>query len=143
VYPFVTDNRKGNFVFVRFFCIFTPTNKFSQTKNNSIMQDYEIVSKIEELLTRIEALESQRQDKNTTSMPKKRTEPRGLVKKIAKILGLRENYISGVLSGNVGASDERVALIAAAKEQARQEVEMDIKVRAAKKAAKKQMLQNA
>jgi len=104
------------------------------------MQDYEIVSKIEELLTRIEALESQRQ--NTTSMPKKR-EPRGLVKKIAKILGLRENYISGVLSGNVGASDERVALIAAAKEQARQEVEMDIKVRAAKKAAKKQMLQNA
>lgn len=107
------------------------------------MQDYEIVSKIEELLTRIEALESQRQDKNTTSMPKKRTEPRGLVKKIAKILGLRENYISGVLSGNVGASDERVALIAAAKEQARQEVLLDIKVRAAKKAAKKQMLQNA
>ena len=107
------------------------------------MQDYEIVSKIEELLTRIEALESQRQDKNTTSMPKKRTEPRGLVKKIAKILGLRENYVSGVLSGNVGASDERVALIAAAKEQARQEVEMDIKVRAAKKAAKLKLLQNA
>ena len=109
------------------------------------MQDYEIVSKkkIEELLTRIEALESQLQDKNTTSMPKKRTEPRGLVKKIAKILGLHQNYISGVLSGNVGASDERVALIAAVKEQARQEVEMDIKVRAAKKAAKLKLLQNA
>jgi len=36
-----------------------------------------------------------------------------------------------------------VALIAAAKEQARQEVEMDIKVRAAKKAAKLKLLQNA
>lgn len=76
-------------------------------------------------------------------MPKKRIEPRGLNRKIAKILGLKDTYISAVLSGKVGASDERAAQIAAAKEQARQEIEIDTKLKAAKKAAKLQMLQNA
>jgi DNA-binding transcriptional regulator YdaS (Cro superfamily) len=76
-------------------------------------------------------------------MPKKRIEPRGLNRKIAKILGLKDTYISAVLNGKVGASDKRITQIAAAKEQARQEVEMDIKVRAAKKAAKLKLLQNA
>lgn len=76
-------------------------------------------------------------------MPKKRIEPRGLNRKIAKILGLKDTYISAVLSGKVGASDERAAQIAAAKEQARQEIDTETKLKAAKKAAKLQALQNA
>ena len=76
-------------------------------------------------------------------MPKKRIEPRGLNRKIAKILGLRENYISEVLNEKIQVSEKRAAEVAAAKIQARQEIETDARVRAAKKAAKKQMLQNA
>ena len=76
-------------------------------------------------------------------MPKKRHEPRGLTRRIAKILGLRENYISEVLNEKIQVSEKRAAEVAAAKIQARQEIETDARVRAAKKAAKKQMLQNA
>ena len=76
-------------------------------------------------------------------MPKKRNEPRGLPRRIAKILGLRENYISEVLNEKIQVSEKRAAEVAAAKIQARQEIETDARVRAAKKAAKKQMLQNA
>jgi plasmid maintenance system antidote protein VapI len=76
-------------------------------------------------------------------MPKKRNEPRGLTRRIAKILGLRENYISEVLNEKIQVSEKRAAEVAAAKIQARQEIETDARVRAAKKAAKKQMLQNA
>ena len=76
-------------------------------------------------------------------MPKKRNEPRGLTRRIAKILGLRENYISAALNGNTQVSEARAKQIANAKIQARQEIETDARVRAAKKAAKKQMLQNA
>jgi len=49
--------------------------------------------------------------------------------------------VSGLCDG--GASDKRITQIAAAKEQARQEIEIDTKLKAAKKAAKLQMLQNA
>ena len=76
-------------------------------------------------------------------MTKKRNEPRGLTRRIAKILGLRENYISEVLNEKIQVSEKRAAEVAAAKIQARQEIETDARVRAAKKAAKKQMLQNA
>jgi len=76
-------------------------------------------------------------------MPVKRNEPRGLTRRIAKILGLRENYISEVLNEKIQVSEKRAAEVAAAKIQARQEIETDARVRAAKKAAKKQMLQNA
>jgi plasmid maintenance system antidote protein VapI len=76
-------------------------------------------------------------------MPKKRSELRGLTRRIAKILGLRENYISEVLNEKIQVSEKRAAEVAAAKIQARQEIETDARVRAAKKAAKKQMLQNA
>ena len=76
-------------------------------------------------------------------MPKKRNEPRGLTRRIAKILGLRENYISEVLNEKIQVSEKRAAEVAAAKIQARQEIETDARVRAAKKAAKLQMLQNA
>jgi plasmid maintenance system antidote protein VapI len=54
-------------------------------------------------------------------MPKKRIEPRGLNRKIAKILGLRENYISEVLNEKIQVSEKRAAEVAAAKIQARQE----------------------
>ena len=76
-------------------------------------------------------------------MPVKRNEPRGITRRIAKILGLRENYISEVLNEKIQVSEKRAAEVAAAKIQARQEIETDARVRAAKKAAKKQMLQNA
>lgn len=76
-------------------------------------------------------------------MPKKRNEPRGLTRRIAKILRLRENYISEVLNEKIQVSEKRAAEVAAAKIQARQEIETDAMVGAAKKAAKKQMLQNA
>ena len=74
-------------------------------------------------------------------MQKKRIEPRGLNRKIAKILGLKDTYISAVLNGKVGASDKRITQIAAAKGQARQEIETEQKLRAAKKAERLQMLQ--
>ena len=76
-------------------------------------------------------------------MPVKRNEPRGITRRIAKILGLRENYISEVLNEKIQVSEKRAAEVAAAKIQARQEIETDARVRAAKKAAKLQMLQNA
>lgn len=74
-------------------------------------------------------------------MQKKRIEPRGLNRKIAKILGLKDTYISAVLNGKVGASDKRITQIAAAKGQARQEIEIEQKLRTAKKAERLQMLQ--
>ena len=76
-------------------------------------------------------------------MPVKRNEPRGITRRIAKILGLRENYISAALNGNTQVSEARAKQIANAKIQARQEIEIDTKLKAAKKAAKLQMLQNA
>ena len=74
-------------------------------------------------------------------MPKKRNEPRGLTRRIAKILGLRENYISEVLNEKIQVSEKRAAEVAAAKIQARQEIETEQKLRAAKKAERLQMLQ--
>ena len=74
-------------------------------------------------------------------MPKKRNEPRGLTRRIAKILGLRENYISEVLNEKIQVSEKRAAEVAAAKIQARQEIETEQKLRAAEKAERLQMLQ--
>ena len=74
-------------------------------------------------------------------MPKKRNEPRGLTRRIAKILGLRENYISEVLNEKIQVSEKRAAEVAAAKIQARQEIETEQKLRAAKKAERLRMLQ--
>ena len=74
-------------------------------------------------------------------MPKKRNEPRGLTRRIAKILGLRENYISEVLNEKIQVSEKRAAEVAAAKIQARQEIEKEQKLRAAKKAERLQMIQ--
>ena len=76
-------------------------------------------------------------------MPKKRTEPRGLNRKIAQILGVDESYCSKAINGKIGVSDERAAQIAAAKEQARKEIETFTKIKAAKKAQRLQILQNA
>lgn len=74
-------------------------------------------------------------------MPVKRNEPRGLTRRIANILGLRENYISAALNGNTQVSEARAKQIANAKIQARQEIETEQKLRAAKKAERLQMLQ--
>ena len=74
-------------------------------------------------------------------MPVKRNEPRGLTRRIAKILGLRENYISEVLNEKIQVSEKRAAEVAAAKIQARQEIETEQKLRAAKKAERLRMLQ--
>ena len=74
-------------------------------------------------------------------MPKKRNEPRGLTRRIAKILGLRENYISEKKKKKIQVSEKRAAEVAAAKIQARQEIETEQKLRAAKKAERLQMLQ--
>ena len=74
-------------------------------------------------------------------MPVKRNESRGITRRIAKILGLRENYISAVLNGNTQVSEARAKQIAAAKGQARQEIEIEQKLRTAKKAERLQMLQ--